>query len=116
MAEKVQKTNTRAKKTTTATKKVTKKVEKSSNNGSVEFAFYSPEAKDVYLSGEFNNWDVKATPMKKNKSNYWKTKIALSPGRYEYKFFADGKWVEDVPNVEKASNPFGTPNFVINVE
>ncbi|MGZ3598200.1 MAG: hypothetical protein ACXU9E_09860 [Syntrophales bacterium] len=42
--------------------------------------------------------------------------MKLSPGRYEYKMFMDGFWVEDVRGIETASNPFVTQNFIIRVE
>ena len=50
--------------------------------------------------------------MEKDKNGVWKTKIKLSPDRYEYKFFADNSWVEDIPSAELVSNPFSTQNFV----
>ena len=63
----------------------------------VEITFRAPEAKEVYLAGEFNDWSTKSLPMKKDKNADWNTKIKLLPGRYEYKFFADSVWVEDIP-------------------
>jgi 1,4-alpha-glucan branching enzyme len=33
----------------------------------VQFEFPAPEAKEVYLVGNFNNWDASANPMKKDK-------------------------------------------------
>jgi 1,4-alpha-glucan branching enzyme len=88
-------------------KKKEKPVEKT-----VEFTFGAPDAKEVFLAGEFNNWDTLSLPMKKDKKGIWKIKIKLTPGRYEYKFFADNVWVESLPGAEKSSNPFGTQNLV----
>jgi len=82
----------------------------------VEFTFHSPEAKEVYLTGEFNYWNTNSLPMKKDKDGVWKTEIKLPPGRYEYKLFADSAWVEDIPGAELIPNPFGTQNFVISVK
>jgi 1,4-alpha-glucan branching enzyme len=82
----------------------------------VEFAFYSPEAMNVYVAGEFNGWDHQSLPMKKDKDGIWRLKVKLLPGRYEYKFFADNAWIENLPNAEAIPNPFGTQNFVITVE
>ncbi len=79
----------------------------------VEFAFYAPEAKEVYLAGEFNAWNNQSLPMAKDKDGVWKTEIKLLPGRYEYKYFADSAWVEDLPGEELVSNPFGTQNMVL---
>ena len=93
-------------------KSVPKKKEKPIEK-TVEFNYSVPEAKEVYLAGEFNNWDTRSLPMKKDKKRVWKIKIKFTPGRYEYKFFADNVWVESLPGVEKSSNPFGSQNFVI---
>ncbi|HEX9021752.1 MAG TPA: isoamylase early set domain-containing protein [Nitrospirota bacterium] len=82
----------------------------------VEFTFYAPEAKKVNLAGKFNNWDTKTLPMKKGKDGVWKTSIPLSSGRYEYKYFVDGSWAQDIPCSEMILNPFGTYNCVIGVE
>jgi 1,4-alpha-glucan branching enzyme len=89
-------------------KKVTKKT--------AEFAFRAPEARNVFLAGEFDGWDTQSLPMKKSKGGVWKIKIKLTPGRYEYKFFADNVWVESLPGVEQVSNPLGTRNFIVLVK
>jgi 1,4-alpha-glucan branching enzyme len=91
-----------------------KKMGKSKGKGekTFEFTFHAPEAREVFLAGEFNNWDTQSLPMKKGKGGVWKAKIKLLPGRYEYKLFADHTWVENLPDAELSSNPFGTQNFV----
>jgi len=82
----------------------------------VEFTFHAPEAREVYLTGEFNYWNTNSLPMKKDKDEVWKTEIKLPPGCYEYKYFADSAWVENIPGAEPVSNPFGTQNFVISIK
>jgi 1,4-alpha-glucan branching enzyme len=82
----------------------------------VQLSFDLPEAREVYVAGDFNSWDTQSLPMKKTKEGVWKAKLTLPSGRYEYKLFADGSWVEDIPTTERVSNPFGTQNFVIRVE
>jgi len=92
------------------------KVKRKTEGGQkVEFSFYAPERKGVFLAGDFNNWDSQSLPMKKDEEGAWKTKVKLPPGRYEYKFFTDSSWVEDLPGIEKVPNQFGTNNFVIQV-
>jgi 1,4-alpha-glucan branching enzyme len=78
-----------------------------------EFTLNAPEAREVYLAGEFNHWNTQSLPMKREKEGVWKAKIKLSPGRYEYKFFTDNAWVEDFPGAELVPNPFGTQNLTI---
>jgi len=92
------------------------KKEKKATKKTAEFAFRAPDAKEVFLAGEFNGWDNQSLPMKKYKDGIWKTKVKLPPGRHEYKFFADNAWVESLPGVEQVSNPLGTRNFIVLVK
>jgi 1,4-alpha-glucan branching enzyme len=78
----------------------------------VEFAFLAPEAVEVLLAGAFNSWDTQTLLMKKDIEGVWRIAINLAPGCYEYKFLADGAWVENISGAETAPNPFGTRNFV----
>ncbi len=89
-------------------KKKEKPIEKT-----VKFTIHAPEAEGVFLAGEFNAWDKQSLPMKKSKGGIWKAEVKLTPGRYEYKFFADNAWVESVPGAEQVSNPLGTKNFIV---
>ncbi len=100
---------------------------RSPNLKTVEFTFEAPEAMEVFVAGEFNQWDPCGLAMKKTKDGVWKAKIDLPPGRHEYKLFSDDEWVEDAagdvnivapssqgrPEIEVISNPFGTNNFAI---
>jgi len=92
--------------------KMTKKKEEKPKEKKIELVFYAPEAMQVFLAGDFNNWDTQSLPMKKDKDGTWKAKIKLAPGRYEYKLFANNAWIEDLPGAELSSNPFGTQNFI----
>jgi hypothetical protein len=38
--------------------------------------------------------------------------VALKPGRYEYRFFADEVWRDDPAALQKAANSMGTENCV----
>ena len=82
----------------------------------VEFILMAPEAKNVCIAGQFNDWNTQATPMKKSKDGSWKIKLKLPQGKCEYKYFADGAWVNDIANTEAAPNPFGTCNYVVTVQ
>lgn len=95
--------------------KIKEKGKEKEPEGFIKFHYYAPEAREIYLSGDFNQWDPGLTPMKKGKNGVWKAKIKLPPGRYEYKFFRDGQWVQDDPEAERVPNPFGTENLVVRV-
>ncbi len=86
------------------------------NGKKVEFSLSAPEAKEVFLTGEFNHWDIRSMPMKRGKDGNWKVQASLLPGRYEYKFLADNRWVEDLPAGELTANSFGTWNLVLRVK
>ena len=82
----------------------------------VQFEFPAPEALEVYLAGDFNNWDSSANPMKKDKKGIWKISLSLKPGRYEYRFLADGNWENDPACCDCVPNEFGSQNCVRTVE
>jgi 1,4-alpha-glucan branching enzyme len=82
----------------------------------IEFSFNFPEAKGVFLAGDFNGWDAQSLPLEKNENGAWEAKLNLSPGRYEYKLMVDGAWTQDFGCVEMVPNPFGTRNCVLRVE
>jgi 1,4-alpha-glucan branching enzyme len=72
----------------------------------------NPDAKEVYLVGEFNNWDPRADRMVKAKGSFRKT-LRLAPGEYQYKFIVDGEWHNDPSAPRQTPNHFGTMNSVI---
>ena len=82
---------------------------------SVTFTFNAPQAKNVMLAGDFNNWNATATSLKKNNTNKWEKNLTLKSGRYEYKFIVDGDWISDPNNNNKIINAFGTENSIIEV-
>jgi 1,4-alpha-glucan branching enzyme len=82
----------------------------------VTFEFFAPQAQQVEIAGNFNGWDPKETPLKKDKEGKWKTSVNLSPGRYEYRYRVDGSWQNAQNPVECVPNPFGSWNCVIEVQ
>jgi 1,4-alpha-glucan branching enzyme len=84
-----------------------------SREKTVEFRLSSmPQARTVCVVGTFNNWDTKRTPMQKDGPG-WKASIPLAPGRYEYRFVADGQWLSDPNAKESVGNDFGSTNSVL---
>lgn len=81
-----------------------------------EFRFYAPQAKRVTLAGTFNNWNTKTLSAKKDPLGNWVVKVNLKPGRYEYKFFVDGTWLNDPRCMWYVSNNFGTQNCVVEIK
>lgn len=81
----------------------------------VEFLLYAPEAQEVFILGDFNQWDGKKHPMKKGKIGAWETQLQLTPGHYEYKYVVDGQWQEDPTSSQNRMNSFGTYNNLLTV-
>ncbi|MEQ9404296.1 MAG: hypothetical protein RIM99_11950 [Cyclobacteriaceae bacterium] len=55
---------------------------------------YDKKAKGVRIIGDFNNWDIEGTIMKRSR-NAFTSYLLLSPGKYSYRFVVDGKEVTD---------------------
>jgi 1,4-alpha-glucan branching enzyme len=81
----------------------------------ITFSIEAPEAKEVFVVGDFNNWDPKTHPMKRDLNGVWKKSVLLAPSQYEYKFLIDGNWIEDPQNDQICPNCFGTVNSVVNL-
>jgi len=81
----------------------------------VTFIFESTEAREIFVSGDFNNWSLKTHPMENEGNGRWKKTMMIHQGRYEYKFLADGQWISDPQNDQICPNSFGTYNNVLNL-
>lgn len=80
---------------------------------------YKPDSKasSVNLFGQFNGWDRNNLPMKdENNDGTYELMIPLDAGRYEYKFFVDGKELVDSQNSIKVPNGMGDYNSVRIIE
>lgn len=55
------------------------------------------DAREVILTGSFNNWDEHEIKMLKMDDG-WKYVIPLSGGKHHYKFIVDGEWIVDPNN------------------
>ncbi len=101
--------------------------EESIHKQRVHFIFQAPEANEVYLAGEFNGWHTQTLPMIKGANGVWIATMELPAGRYEYKLFVEGAWMEDrscevevemgslgiVQESEPVINSYGTVNYVL---
>lgn len=85
-------------------------------NGNTLFQLEGYEwAREIILAGSFNNWNEHYLKMKKVPGG-WEVRIDLPPGRYEYKFIADGNWLHDPANRNKVRNEHNTFNSVLQVQ
>jgi 1,4-alpha-glucan branching enzyme len=81
----------------------------------IQFVLDSPRARQVILMGDFNHWDPKFHTMKQDPDGIWRRWVMIPPGRYEYRFWVDGEWVNDPQNDARCPNCFGSENNVIDV-
>lgn len=57
----------------------------------VDFFCDAPEAQSVQLVGDFNGWDLAATPMRRMPDRRWMASLELNHGHHRYLFIVDGK-------------------------
>ncbi|MFO7554788.1 MAG: isoamylase early set domain-containing protein [Desulfobacterales bacterium] len=81
----------------------------------VTFSLENTDANEVFLIGDFNKWNPKTHPMKRDGNGTWTRNVIIPPGKYEYKFMVDGQWKEDPQNDQLNPNCFGTCNNILNV-
>lgn len=79
------------------------------------FSLLAPEATEVYVAGDFNNWKNNQYKMRKFKTGLHKKSVKLKPGRYEYRFVVDGHWWTDPDNSQRCQGGFGEDNSVIEI-
>ena len=75
--------------------------------------FFAPEAREVNVAGNFNNWRPDATPLKNTGDKEWVVRLMLRSGQYEYRFVVDGRWSEDPGASQRVANPYGDFNSVL---
>lgn len=56
------------------------------------------DAKEIVLTGSFNDWDENDFKMEKSPNGYWVYSLPLSGGKHHYKYIVDGEWVTDPDN------------------
>ncbi len=74
------------------------------------------EAKSASLVGDFNDWDVNGTPMKKVKG-VWKASLKLQQGQeYQFRYLVNGEeWHNDDDADKYVPNNIDGDNSVVSV-
>jgi hypothetical protein len=83
----------------------------------VQFVFANPVASTVSIAGDFNDWDVNATPLTDTDGDgVWTGRVALRPGLHKYMFVVDGeKWITDPQADSYVDDGFGMRNAVLSI-
>ena len=79
------------------------------------FTISAPDAKEVYVAGDFNGWAMDTGSRMDKTSGIWKKKLTLTSGKYRYRFVVDGQWIDDPGNPAKEMNPFGQMDSLLEV-
>ncbi len=82
----------------------------------ITLSLNAPEAKEVYLAGEFNGWKLDENSRMEKTNGLWSKSINLDSGKYRYRFVIDGNWSEDPGNPLKQVNPYGTMDSLLEVK
>ena len=90
------------------------------SNGKVRVTFTTPALEGVgqlYLVGEFNEWNETATPMEHLEDGSWSVALTLENNReYQYRYLANGNtWFNDREADSYTRNNFGSDNSVVNL-
>lgn len=81
----------------------------------VTFTIDAPNARDIFLVGDFNHWKINdSSRLNRSADGRWEKRIQLAPGnKYKYKYVVDGEWTIDSRNKELEQNSFGTFDSII---
>ncbi|OKH20350.1 alpha-amylase [Hydrococcus rivularis NIES-593] len=73
----------------------------------IEFKLFAPYNKEAALIGSFSNWE--AIPMEKDDKGYFRTKVELEDGSYQYKFRIRSKsWFFEPDQLVDVIDPYAT--------
>jgi chromosome partitioning protein len=81
----------------------------------VVFTVAAPQAKDVFVAGDFNGWKVDDKSRMEPDNGAWVKRFALKSGKYRYRFVIDGRWTDDPANESRERNPYGETDSLIEI-
>lgn len=79
----------------------------------VRFVVEFPRAKDVRVTGTFNNWSHQGLPMYRRDDGRWECIVPIAAGNHEYRYIVDGTWLPDPHNGRHQMNEFGGTNSLL---
>ncbi|MFP4105296.1 MAG: hypothetical protein ACLFVU_04310 [Phycisphaerae bacterium] len=83
------------------------------NSNWVEFRFFRPDARRVYIAGDFNGWRTNELMMEKEEEGHWVARMKLPTGEFRFRYCADGKWFTDYAAFGVEPGSFGMDSIVL---
>jgi hypothetical protein len=75
---------------------------------------------ELYILGDFNNWDHPGVPLSQQSRNRYAAQLSLSPGVYEYKILlingTEETWIDFSDDTYTVPDGFGSENGLIFIE
>ena len=81
----------------------------------VIFSSHNPEALEIQLAGDFNDWMPHTTPMRRMGRGDFEARLRLPKGRYRYRLVIDGHWSHDLHNPRVETNEYGELNSIVEI-
>lgn len=75
-----------------------------------------PEATEIQIAGDFNDWMPHTTPMRRLPDGDFEARLKLPRGKYRYRLVVDGRWSHDVFNPTIETNEYGELNSVVEIK
>lgn len=79
----------------------------------VEFTFFRPDARQVRVVGDFNNWTTDGPTMDRDERGYWRLRMELPPGEFRFRYRADGRWYTDYAAFGVEHGPYGLNSVLL---
>jgi 1,4-alpha-glucan branching enzyme len=85
-------------------------------NGKIRFVWPDCGVRDIFLVGDFNQWNERSHPLRRIKDRSYELELEIPPGKYRFKYLVDGVWWNDPDAEEYAPNPWGSEDSVIRID
>ena len=78
----------------------------------VQFSFFRPQASQVFLAGDFNDWKRDELQLLPVGNGYWSARMRLPAGEFKFRYCADGQWFTDYAAFGVEPGEFGLDSVV----
>jgi len=82
------------------------------DDGCTHFRFFRPNAANVFVAGDFNEWRTDQLKMASCGNGYWELTVRLPRGDHKFRYVADGLWHTDFAAFGVEPERFGPVSVV----